>query len=155
MFTASRVLPGVVPSPRLVPVLPRTRTSRKNAVFDLKTFGSCKNRRFGRTYRLHHQGGKNQRPRNSGNSKWQLKIEGIRSSELSGFTRAARSHISEDCILHIRRGNLKSNSRRKSFNYADFYTLLSIFLILRSSYFCCHISYNCRHFTSPLKQNVE
>jgi hypothetical protein len=32
----------------------------KNAVFrDVTPCGYCKNRRFGGTYRLHHQGGKN------------------------------------------------------------------------------------------------
>jgi hypothetical protein len=36
----------------------------KNTVFwDVMRRGSCKNRRFGGTYRLHHQGDKNQRTR--------------------------------------------------------------------------------------------
>jgi hypothetical protein len=38
----------------------------KNGVFfDVTMCGSCKNRRFGGTYRLHHQSGKNQRDMNN------------------------------------------------------------------------------------------
>jgi hypothetical protein len=38
----------------------------KNAVFwDVTLRGSCKNRRFGGTYLLHHQGEKNKRDRNN------------------------------------------------------------------------------------------
>jgi hypothetical protein len=38
----------------------------KNAVFwDVTLCGSCKNRRFGGTYRLHHKGDKNRRARNN------------------------------------------------------------------------------------------
>jgi hypothetical protein len=38
----------------------------KNAVFwDVTPCGSCKNRRFGGTYRLHHHCGKNQLARNN------------------------------------------------------------------------------------------
>jgi hypothetical protein len=38
----------------------------KNAVFlDVTPCGRCKNRRFGGTYRLHHQGDKNRRARNN------------------------------------------------------------------------------------------
>jgi hypothetical protein len=38
----------------------------KNAVFWVVTpCGSCKNQSLGGTYRLHHQGGKNQRARNT------------------------------------------------------------------------------------------
>jgi hypothetical protein len=37
----------------------------KNAVFfDVTPYGSCKNRRFGGAYRLHHQGDKNRQARN-------------------------------------------------------------------------------------------
>jgi hypothetical protein len=45
----------------------------RNAVFwDVTPCGSCKNRRFGGTYRLHHRGGKNQRPRINVSSKPRL-----------------------------------------------------------------------------------
>jgi hypothetical protein len=38
----------------------------KNAIFwDAASCGSCKNRTFGGTYRLHHQGDKNRRARNN------------------------------------------------------------------------------------------
>jgi hypothetical protein len=38
----------------------------KNAIFwDVTQCGSCKNRRFGGTYRLHHQGDKNRPTRNN------------------------------------------------------------------------------------------
>jgi hypothetical protein len=45
-----------------------------SAVFwEVMPCGSCKNRRFGGTYRLHHQGEKNQRAGNNVNSNQQLK----------------------------------------------------------------------------------
>jgi hypothetical protein len=109
-----------------------------NAVFwDVTLCGSCKKRRFGGTYCLHHQGDKNRPARNvSGN--YQLKhvvhivflgsvlrllvtklpsspildtliMEAIRSSETSVLTRAPRRNIPEEGILHShRRENLKS-----------------------------------------------
>jgi hypothetical protein len=41
----------------------------ENAVFwDIMPCGSCKNRRFGVSYHLHHQGDKNQRTRNISNN---------------------------------------------------------------------------------------
>jgi hypothetical protein len=41
----------------------------KNAVvWDVALCGSCKNRRFGGTYRLHHQGDKNRRAADVHNS---------------------------------------------------------------------------------------
>jgi hypothetical protein len=89
----------------------------KNAVFgDVKPCGCCKNRRFGGTHCLHHQGDKNQRVN------WQLKpivlrcvlrlldtanvssspilvTLMIRRSDPSDFTRATRRNIPEDGIL--------------------------------------------------------
>jgi hypothetical protein len=47
-------------------------TIRNVAFWDVTPCGSGKNRRFGGTYRLHHQGGKNQRARNTVSSKQQL-----------------------------------------------------------------------------------
>jgi hypothetical protein len=45
----------------------------KNAVYwDMTPRGSCKNRLFRGTYRLHHQGKTNQQARNSVNSNQQL-----------------------------------------------------------------------------------
>jgi hypothetical protein len=42
-----------------------TAVTKKNVIFwDVTPCGSCKNRRFGGTYRLHHQGDKNQGARN-------------------------------------------------------------------------------------------
>jgi hypothetical protein len=42
------------------------RNGKKNAVLrDVKPCGSCNSRRFGGTYRHHHQGDKNQRARNN------------------------------------------------------------------------------------------
>jgi hypothetical protein len=44
----------------------KQRNSLKNGVFWVVTpCGSCKNRRFGGTYRLHHQSEKNQQGRNN------------------------------------------------------------------------------------------
>jgi hypothetical protein len=44
--------------------------SMKNAIFrDVMQCGSCKNKRFGETYRLHHQGENNQRARKNVSSK--------------------------------------------------------------------------------------
>jgi hypothetical protein len=54
----------------------------KNAVFlDVTERGSCKNRRFGETYRLHHQADKNQRTRN-----WLLVTANVVPSSLIHFT---------------------------------------------------------------------
>jgi hypothetical protein len=45
-----------------------------NAVLlNVTTCDSCKNRRFGGTYHLYHQGEKNQQARNSVSSNYQLK----------------------------------------------------------------------------------
>jgi hypothetical protein len=49
----------------------------KNVVFwDVTPCGSCKNRRFGTTYRLRHQGKKNGRSKSQVSSNWQLKNAG-------------------------------------------------------------------------------
>jgi hypothetical protein len=95
----------------------------KNAVFwDVIPCGSCKNRRFGGTWRLHHQGDKNQCTRNNVShtvflrSVRQLLVtanivpsslipvtvmrEALRSSKTSVLTRATWYNIQEDGILH-------------------------------------------------------
>jgi hypothetical protein len=88
----------------------------KSAVFwNVTLCGSCKNRRFGGTYRLHHQGDKNRRASNNVNSVLQLLItanvvpsppilvilmmEAIFSSETSVLTRVKWRNIPEDGIL--------------------------------------------------------
>jgi hypothetical protein len=43
-------------------------TMKSAVVWDVTPCGSCKNRRFGGTYRLHHQGNKNKRARNVSNN---------------------------------------------------------------------------------------
>jgi hypothetical protein len=64
----------------------------KNAVFrDVTPCGPCKNRRLGRTYRLHHQGDKNRRTRNVSSTE-QLKpgsIPSQRASVASCFYRSS------------------------------------------------------------------
>jgi hypothetical protein len=90
----------------------------KNGVFWVVTpCGSCKNRRFGGTWRLLHQGNKNQWTRNNTSRKQQPTYSGKRyqvflmkeapgSSETLVLTRAKRL---EDTILHShRRENLKT-----------------------------------------------
>jgi hypothetical protein len=73
----------------------------KNAVsWDVTPGGSCKNRRFGGTYDLPHQGDKNLRARN--NINWPilvtLMIEGIHFFETSFLTRATQRNIPENGI---------------------------------------------------------
>jgi hypothetical protein len=83
----------------------------ENFVFwDIRLCGSCKNRRFGGTYRLHHLGDKNGRARNyvlrsvlrllvtanvvpSSPILVTLMMEAIRSSETSAHTRATWRNI--------------------------------------------------------------
>jgi hypothetical protein len=88
--------------------------------------GSCKNRRFGGTYRLHHQGERNHRASNNVSNNCQLNytvkkyivphslilfilmMEAICLSETSVLTRATWRNIPEDGILHsLRRENLQ------------------------------------------------
>jgi hypothetical protein len=77
--------------------------------------GSCKNRSFGGTYHLSHQGDKNRRARNNVSSNYQLVVtakfvpgslllftlmkQAIYSFEKSVFTTATRRHILEEGIL--------------------------------------------------------
>jgi hypothetical protein len=50
----------------------------KNAVFsDVTPCGSCKNRCFGGTYRLHHQGDKNQKDKNNVSCKGQPQLHSV------------------------------------------------------------------------------
>jgi hypothetical protein len=76
----------------------------KNAVFwDVTPCGSCKNRRFGGIYRLHHQGDTNSQILVA------LMMEAIASPETSVLTRVTRRNITEDGILHSHRfENLRS-----------------------------------------------
>jgi hypothetical protein len=76
----------------------------KNAGFwDVIPCDSGKNRGFGGMYRLHHQGGRDQRARNNVSSNSlilsTLVMEAICSNETSVLTRATRRHISEGGIL--------------------------------------------------------
>jgi hypothetical protein len=90
----------------------------KNAVFwDVTPCGSCKNRRFGQTYRLHRLGEKNRRTWNLVTANvllTQLTLLTVmtketHSSETLVLTRTTRRNIPEDGILHShRRENLKS-----------------------------------------------
>jgi hypothetical protein len=71
--------------------------------WDVTPCGSCKNKRIGINYRLHHQGKKNQQARNN------VSKQTIHSYETSVITRVRRRHIPGDGTLHSqRRENFKS-----------------------------------------------
>jgi hypothetical protein len=66
---------------------------------------SCKNRRFGGTYRLHHQVEKNQQLLVTANDpSWlilfNLKMEAIPPSDSSVLTRVTRRHVPENVIFN-------------------------------------------------------
>jgi hypothetical protein len=79
----------------------------KSAVFWYVTScGSCMNRRFGRTYRLHHEARENKRARNvstnvvpSSPILFTLIMKAMRSSDTSDRARATRRQIPEDGYL--------------------------------------------------------
>jgi hypothetical protein len=93
-------------------------TVMKNAVFwNVSPCCSCKNRGFEETYRLHHQGDRKWRVKNSVSSNYvpsspsfvTLMMEAIRSFETLILTRATRRHITEYSIIDsYSRGNFKS-----------------------------------------------
>jgi hypothetical protein len=84
------------------------RLLTNNAVFWVVTpGGSCKNRHFGGTLRLHHQGDKHRRAVNNP-MLITLMMEGLHSSETIVLKRATRRNIQEDGIIHSHsRENLK------------------------------------------------
>jgi hypothetical protein len=91
-------------------VFGETRRRLKNAHFrDMTPYGSCKNRRFGGIYRLHHQGGNSQRTRNNVSVTANVVpssqiiftlIMVIHSSETSVHITAIWYNIPEDVIVH-------------------------------------------------------
>jgi hypothetical protein len=101
---------------------------KHTASWDVTQCGSCKNRRFGEIYRLHHQGKRISELYTTFpvNSDWgthptnanvvpsslilfTLMMEAISSSKTSVLTRIMRHNIPEDGILHShRRENIKS-----------------------------------------------
>jgi hypothetical protein len=79
-----------------------TAVTMKNGVFwDVTLCGSCKNRRFGRTYRLHNRGDKNRWTRkNVSLTSNRRKLLRYISSETSFLSRATRRNIPRDGILN-------------------------------------------------------
>jgi hypothetical protein len=87
----------------------------KNSVFwDVTPSDSCKNRSFGRTCRLHHQGDKNQRARNNVSSNKQLPIKNVIFWDVvtcytAILTRATRLHIPENNIHQLKHTTKKQS----------------------------------------------
>jgi hypothetical protein len=109
----------------------------KNVVFwNVKPHGSYKNRCFGVMYRLHHQGDKNRRARNSVSRNQEpklrllvtanvapsspipviMKMEAILLSETSVLTTATRRNIPEDGIL-LKRYSFLTEPARLQYSY--------------------------------------
>jgi hypothetical protein len=116
-------------------------TTVKIAVFwDVTPCGSCKSRRFGGTYRLHHQGDRNRHARSISSNipsspiLVTLLIEAILSSKMTFLTRTTWPNFPEDGILHSHhRGNPKS--------YILTTVFLSIHVLKNHNYVClryCH-----------------
>jgi hypothetical protein len=84
-----------------------TAVTMKNGVFwDVTPCGSCKSRRFGRSYRLHHHGGKNVVPNSP--ILVTLMMQETYSSESSVIKRATRHNIPEEStVLNHRSEYLK------------------------------------------------
>jgi hypothetical protein len=107
-----------------------TAMAMKNTVFwDVTTRGSCKNRSFGGTYRLHHDGDKNRRARKNVSFSANvvpstpilvtLMMEAISSSETSGLIIATRRHIPEDRLLYLRRNYRSKHPNLRNRNSSE------------------------------------
>jgi hypothetical protein len=93
-----------------------TAVTMKNAVFlDVMPRGSRKNRHLGGSYRLQHQGDRNQRNMNN-IFNLMMEVEVIMFLP-NVLTRATRRHIPEDDILH--------NSRRERLKSYEWHALLT------------------------------